>query len=221
LAWVFDALPAASLISVNVLPGRWWHFRFKRRCDAGGSEGTRMSIGDWLFHLTELLRTTRLVEFSLWVSDWPFALWLQSHFYAIPAFQTLHILAIAVLFSSTLMLNLRVLGLNGGDVGLEDALRRYRAWIWSALLVLVLSGVILLISEPVRNMINPIFWMKMAALLVAVAASLWFQRVVRRRMDTWDVSPAGHISLRASAVLITVLWCVVIAGGRWIAYAPV
>jgi hypothetical protein len=90
-----------------------------------------MSIGDWLFHLTELLRTTRLVEFSLSVSDWPVALWLQGHFYAIPAFQTLHILAIAVLFGSALMLNLRVLGLNGGDVGLEDALRRYRAWIWS------------------------------------------------------------------------------------------
>jgi hypothetical protein len=180
-----------------------------------------MSIGDWLFHLTELLRTTRLVEFSLSVSDWPVALWLQSHFYAIPAFQTLHILAIAVLFSSTLMLNLRVLGLNGGDVGLDDALRRYRSWIWSALLVLVLSGIVLLISEPVRNMINPIFWIKMAMLLVAVAASLWFQRAVRLRTDTWDVSPAGHISLRTSAVLITVLWCVVIAGGRWIAYAPV
>lgn len=179
-----------------------------------------MSIGDWLFHLTELLRTTRLVEFSLSASDWPVALWLQGHFYAIPAFQTLHILAIAVLFGSALMLNLRVLGLNGGDVGLEDALRRYCAWIWSALLALVLSGVVLLISEPVRNMINPIFWIKMATLIVAVAASLSFQRAVRLRMDTWDVSPAGHVTLRTSAVLITLLWCAVIAGGRWIAYAP-
>jgi hypothetical protein len=61
----------------------------------------------------------------------------------------------------------------------------------------------------------------MAMLLVAVVASLWFQRVVRLRTDTWEVSPAGHVSVRTGAVLVTLLWCVVIAGGRWIAYAPV
>jgi hypothetical protein len=180
-----------------------------------------MSIGDWLFHLTELLRTTHLVEFSLRVSDWPFALWLQSHFYAIPTFQTIHILAIAILFGSTLMLSLRVLGLNGHDQSLQETMLRYRPWIWFALLALVASGIVLLISEPVRNMINPIFWIKMGLLLVAVAFSLWFQRAIRLRMDQWDTSPSGHASLRVGAIAILILWCAVMAGGRWIAYAPV
>jgi uncharacterized membrane protein SirB2 len=180
-----------------------------------------MAIGDWLFHLTELLRNTPLVEFSLRVSDWRFALWLQSHFYAIPAFQTLHILAIAVLFASTLMLSLRVLGFNGGDQSLAEAMRRYRPWIWSALLCLVASGIVLLISEPVRNMINAIFWIKMSLLVVAVGFSLAFQRSIRARMATWDASPDGHVSLRIGAVAIVLLWCAVMAGGRWIAYAPV
>ena len=180
-----------------------------------------MSIGDWVFHMTELLRNTPLVEFSLRVSDWPFALWLQSHFYAIPAFQTVHILAIAILFASTLMLSLRVLGINGRDQSLADSLRRYRPWIWSAVLALVASGIVLLISEPVRNMINAIFWMKMILLAVAVVFSLAFQHSIRARIATWDASPAGHLSLRINAVAILLLWCAVMAGGRWIAYAPV
>jgi hypothetical protein len=180
-----------------------------------------MSIFDWLFHLTELLRNTRLVEFSLRVSDWPFEIWLQSHFYAIPAFQTLHILAIAILFASTLMLSLRVLGVNGRDQSLADTLARYRPWIWSALLILIASGVVLLISEPVRNMINAIFWIKMGLLAVAVAFSFAFQRSIRRQTANWDVSPDGHVALRISAVAIVLLWCAVMAGGRWIAYAPV
>jgi len=180
-----------------------------------------MSIGDWLFHMTELLRTTRLVEFSLRVSDWPFALWLQSHFYAIPTFQTFHILAIAVLFASTLMLSLRVLGISGADQTLEQTLRRHRPWIWAAVLALVASGIVLLISEPVRNMINPIFWIKMALLLVAVTVSLWFQRALGRRREQWDVSSKGHLSLRAASVAVVLVWCAVMAGGRWIAYAPV
>ena len=175
---------------------------------------------DWLFHMTELLRGTHLVEFSLWVTDWPFALWLQSHFYAIPIFQTIHILAIAVLFSSVLLLNLRVLGVNGTDQGLDAAYRRYRPWMWSALFMLIFSGVILLISEPVRNMVNSVFWIKMSLLVVAVVCSLWFQRSLRNHMGNWDVSPSGHASLRTGAVFLTILWCLVIAGGRWIAYAP-
>jgi hypothetical protein len=179
-----------------------------------------MSIGDWVFHLTELLRETPLVEFSLRVSDWPFALWLQSHFYAIPAFQTIHILSIAVLFASTLMLSLRVLGINGRDQSLAESLKRYRPWIWSAVLALVASGIVLLISEPVRNMVNSIFWMKMILLVAAIVVSLTFQHSIRARAATWEVSPTGHLSLRISAVAILLLWCAVIAGGRWIAYAP-
>jgi hypothetical protein len=175
-------------------------------------------MGEWLFHLTKLLRTTQLVEFSLWVSDRPFALWLQSHFYAIPTFQTIHILAIAILFASTLMLSLRVLGVNGRDQSLEATLRRHRPWIWSALLALIASGLILLISEPVRNMVNPIFWIKMTMLLVAVAVSLGFQRAVRLRAT--DGSTTGEGGLRVASLAILVLWCAVIAGGRWIAYAP-
>jgi hypothetical protein len=178
-------------------------------------------MGEWLFELTEKLRETQLVEFSLWVSDWPFALWLQSNFLAIPGFQTLHIIAIAALFSAVLMLNLRVWGLTGRDQPVEAAYHRYRPWVWVAVAALGATGVILLISEPVRNMVNPIFWIKMVFLSLAVAATLAFQTSVRRRMEDWEVSPAGHGALRAGGLAVTLLWCAVITGGRWIAYAPV
>lgn len=179
------------------------------------------SLGDFLFHLTDLLRTTWVVEFSLWVSNQPLCLWLQEHFLAIPLFQSFHILSIAVLFGSTLMLNLRILGFSGSGQSLTDSFRRYQPWIWSALAALVASGIFLLISEPVRNMVNPIFWMKMTTLLVTVVVSLWFQHVVRARAPQWDVSPNGHAVIRSGAVVLIILWCLVIAGGRWIAYAPV
>jgi hypothetical protein len=179
-----------------------------------------MAIGDWLFHMTELLRTTHLVEFSLRVSDWPFALWLQSHFYAIPAFQTLHILAIGILFGSTLMLSLRVLGFNGRDQSLQVALRQYRPWIWLSVLALVASGIVLLISEPVRNLVNSVFWIKMILLLIAVTVSLGFQHAVRLQPAPGEVSPVRRAALQAGAVAVVVLWCAVMAGGRWIAYAP-
>lgn len=179
------------------------------------------SIGDLLFQMTEWLRTTPVVEFSLWVSEQPLCIWLQSHFFAIPIFQAVHILAIAILFGSTLLLNLRILGLNGTDQSMTDSFARYQSWIWGGLFALIASGIILLISEPVRNMVNPIFWMKMGALLVTITVSLLFQAAVRARAVDWEVSPDGQAVIRTGAVALIVLWCVVMAGGRWIAYAPV
>jgi uncharacterized membrane protein SirB2 len=178
-------------------------------------------MGDWLFEMTERLRGTQVVEFSLWVTDWPLAIWLQSHFLAIPGFQTLHILAIAVLFSSVLMLNMRVWGMTGKDLGLDAAYHRYVPWSWWATLLLVASGIILLISEPVRNMVNAIFWIKMGFLAVAIAASLVFQAAVRRRIAGPSGAVDATVSLQVGAVVLTLLWCAVITGGRWIAYAPV
>lgn len=180
-----------------------------------------MSIGDLVFHGAELLRSTHLAEFSLALADKPFSLWLQSHFYAIPVFQTLHILSIAALFSSSLLMGLRVLGVSGKDQNLEAAYRRYRPWIWSSLVVLVGSGVVLVIAEPVRNLTNPVFWTKMTLLAIGALGTLGLQHGIRHRMDTWEVSPAGHATLRSGAFALIVLWALVIACGRWIAYAPI
>ena len=179
------------------------------------------AMWEWLYEMTDKLRYTPLVDFSLWVTDWPLAIWLQSNFLAIPGFQTLHILAIAVLFSSVLMLNMRIWGFTGKDQDLSAAYRRYVPWSWWAAAALVATGIVLLISEPVRNMVNIIFWLKMGFLAVAIAFSLVFFRAVRARMENFDVTADGRAALRSGAVALTVLWCVVITGGRWIAYAPV
>jgi uncharacterized membrane protein SirB2 len=179
------------------------------------------SIGDSLFALTEWIRTTPIVEVSLWVSEQPLCLWLQENFFAIPAFQTLHILSIAILFGSVLMINMRVLGLAGLSRSMSQTLARYQPWLRGGLLALIMTGITLLISEPVRNGVNPIFWIKMLLLLAAVLTSLWFHGRVRARLAQWNDSAGASGALRLGAFLTIILWCAVMAGGRWIAYAPV
>ena len=180
-----------------------------------------MSIGETLFQMTEWLRTTWVVDFSLWVSETEPCQWLQRHFIAIPSFQSIHILAIAVLFGSTLMVNLRILGFAGGGHSVEATYRRFIPWMWSGLAALIVTGIILLVSEPVRNMVNPFFWIKMTTLLVTILVTFWFQSAVRARLKNWDRVTEGKGAIRTGAWALIVLWCLVMAGGRWIAYAPV
>jgi hypothetical protein len=178
------------------------------------------SFEDLLYAFTEWLRTTPLVELSLSISEHPVSLLIQTNFWAIPTLQTLHILAIAAAFGAVLMLNFRVLGLAGGSRTMEQTVRRYVPWIWWALAALIVTGIGMVVGEPVRELINPIFWIKMGMIVIAIALSLWFFGAVRRNMARWEAGRARG-GVRAGAAVLILLWCTIMVAGRWIAYAPV
>lgn len=179
------------------------------------------SIGDLLFHFTEWLRTTPINDFSLWISNTALSLWIGAHFWAIPILQVIHILSISAAFGSVLMINLRILGLVGGTRTMTQTVRRFLPWTWWALLFLILTGIGMIIGEPVRELVNPVFWIKMGLIIAMVLISIGFQATVRRNIATWEVTHDGRVTVRIGAVFIILLWCAIMVAGRWIAYAPV
>jgi hypothetical protein len=178
------------------------------------------SISDLLFAFTEWLRTTPLVEFSLWISETKASMVIGTNFFFIPVLQTMHILAIAAAFSAVLMVNSRILGFNGRNRTVAQTTARYNNWIWWCLVVLVISGIGMIIGEPVRELINPIFWVKMGLIIVLILFTIWYQGSVGRKAARWDVVSDGRAAIRFGAIALILLWCAVMAGGRWIAYAP-
>jgi hypothetical protein len=191
----------------------------RARTEAG--EDVLMSINDMLFEFTEWLRETPVTELSLWISETKASLWIGTHFWAIPILQVLHILAIATSFGAVLMINFRILGLNGASRTMTQTVRRYLPWIWWSLLVLVVTGVLMTIGDPPRVLVNPIFWIKMGLLIVMILASIAFQSSVARNTAQWEMTHDGRVRVRIGAVLIILLWCAIMVAGRWIAYAPV
>ena len=68
-----------------------------------------------------------LREFAGWIAATPLSRTFQDVLWIVPASQSLHIIALAVVFSSALMINLRLLGLGSGRS------RRFndgRGWRW-------------------------------------------------------------------------------------------
>ena len=180
-----------------------------------------MGFSDLMFAFTEWLRTTPVVELSLWIGNTSLSMWIGTHFWAIPIIQTIHILAIAMAFGSVLMINLRILGVTGKERTMTQTVRRFVPWIWWTLLVLILSGIGMIIGEPVRELVNPFFWVKMGLVITMVLVSLWFQSTVQRNMATWEMTHSGRVAVRVAASGIILLWCTIMFAGRWIAYAPV
>jgi hypothetical protein len=136
-----------------------------------------------------------------WISSTPPSQLLQTVNWIIPVVQSIHILAIAVVMSSVLLINLRVVGILGHGERLSVFTHRYLPWVWVALAVLLISGTTLIVGEPRRELLNSIFWIKMSLLVGVVLITLTIQHSV------------GTLAWIALGFWVGIIFC-----GRWIAY---
>lgn len=176
---------------------------------------------DFLFAVTEWLRTTALLDFAFWITETSLSLFMVENFWLVPAAQVVHILAIAAAFGATLMLTLRTLGASGTGSTIGETSARYVPWIWWGLLAITISGLLMLTAEPLRNMINAVFWFKMIFLIATIVITLTFQKRVRTAAAAGGATWVAGGGMKTAAFAILVLWCLIMACGRWIAYVPV
>ena len=157
-------------------------------------------------------------KFCDWLSQTPLSNLIQTVQWIIPMVQSVHIVAIAIVMSSVVMVDLRLMGLMGHTQSISGLSRRFLPWVWWSLLVLLVSGAMLIVAEPARDLLNPVFQAKMALLLVAMAVTVAFQTVVGRNMEIWDLSPGKRTGAWVTAVASLLVWTAIIGCGRWIAY---
>ena len=139
---------------------------------------------------------------------------LQTVEWAVPAVQTVHILAIAAVFSSSLVLALRTAHVSGIDWSPARWGQRLNAWVGTGLGILLLSGSLLIIGEPERSLLTTPFQLKMMLLLAAVTVFL----ALGYRLQRLDPPDRATWVERVLALLLVFLWVAIIACGRWIAY---
>ncbi len=178
------------------------------------------SISDLLFEMAEWLRTTRIVDFALWLDTTEPRNWMQENFFIIPLMQTAHIITLAITFFSVLMIYSRAVGVAGMTRTMPETMQRYSSTIWWGLAILVITGIGMIVGEPPRELINPIFWIKMGLVITLVLLSALYYRSIRSKMNNWD-NASGRTAIRVFGFCLILLWCAVMAGGRLIAYAPV
>lgn len=148
----------------------------------------------------------------------PISITIQSISWLIPIVQSIHIIAIAAVMASAVLLNTRIAGLANSSEGFDTLLGRYLPWVWRALPVLAISGIILIIGEPERELMSYVFWIKMALLIVALSLCAMIARAASPQ-PLADLSPETRGRLRVLALLCLTALVGIIACGRLIAYA--
>jgi hypothetical protein len=87
--------------------------------------------------------------------------------------------------------------------------------IWIAFAFAVVSGLLLVLTYPLKNLTNPLFYFKLAC----VAAGLWLLVWLDRRVL---LAPAGSrastVGVRLFALTSIGVWAAAITSGRFLAY---
>ncbi len=153
------------------------------------------------------------------VADWlkaqPIHETLAGKEWIVPAVQTVHIICVAIVLTAALLIALRGMELAGTHWSLARWSRRFRVSTTTALWVLLATGIIMVVAEPERELMNWIFRAKMLTVIVTILIA---GMMGRRLRATRGNQPVGA-GVRLVAILVLLLWFGVATAGRWIAYA--
>lgn len=138
--------------------------------------------------------------------------WVRSGTWQFPMIETIHILALAMLFGCVAIISLRLMHvlMKGWTVSaLTKEVTPYLNW---SLATILISGVLLWLSEAMKTIDNVAFWTKVVLLFSAI---IFHFTVVRPMTRADEVPPAKGFIVGAVAL---VLWLGIGCAGRAIAF---
>ena len=85
---------------------------------------------------------------------------------------------------------------------------------WYCVVVIFFSGVALLMAYPAKALTNPVFYLKLVALIIGLLISRYLQKTLSGGSETLDLDR----KIKMLGGLSIFLWVVTISAGRFLAY---
>ena len=157
-------------------------------------------------------------RFLGWLGETPGSVALLESLYAWPFVESTHVLTLALFVGTTVMMDLRLLGVAFRKVPITSFTGRLLPWTHIGFIIMTVTGLLLFYSQPLRYYHNLFFRVKVLVLLLAGANVAIFHNGVHRHAAEWDHdSPPPRAARIAGAVSLAV-WTIVVVTGRLIAY---
>ena len=154
-----------------------------------------------------------------WIESTAFSIWMRESpsVFAFPAILSCHTVGMGLVAGINAALALRILGVAPAVPFRET--KRFMPVMWFGFWLNAVSGVALLIAYPTKAVTNPVFYLKLGLIAIAV----WLSAVISRRLfgdsipsGVGRASPGSHIKMLAVASLLC--WAGAITAGRLLAY---
>ncbi|HTV80094.1 MAG TPA: DUF6644 family protein [Steroidobacteraceae bacterium] len=132
-----------------------------------------------------------------------------------PNIETIHVIAIATVFGSIAMVDLRLLGMVGRRSSAAQIAAEYLPITWTAFAVAAFAGSLMFISKAVTYFHNLQFELKFLFMALAGLNMLVFHCGAFRSVNRWNDQLPPPLPARLAGGLSLLFWIVVIFFGRW------
>lgn len=156
-----------------------------------------------------------LPEFSNWLSQTHASEVVSTVTWIIPTTQIIHIVCVTIVLVPMLMLDLRMMGVMGTRQSISAVADRFIPPVWIALIILFLTGVVLTIGEPGRELLSNAFRLKMILVAIVAVITFFVQRRIKSDATFWESRPG---LAKLVALVSMMLWLAILTAGRMIAY---
>jgi hypothetical protein len=154
------------------------------------------------------------------IEDGTLSNWIRGSdsLFAFPAIITLHTIGMGFLAGGSAATDLHILGFAPG-LSLK-AMARFLPLLWLAFAVNAVSGILLLIAYPTKALTNPVFYVKLCLIALAVWLLYRIGRTVLRTSDAAERVMPDALPKHARWFAVTSLaaWIALITAGRLLAY---
>jgi hypothetical protein len=156
--------------------------------------------------------------FLEWVGNTPWSVALLESYYMWPLVESTHVLTLALFVGTAIMMDLRLIGVAFRGIPVSDFTGRLLPWTRAGFALMVVTGLLLFYSSPLRYYNNIFFRIKLI-LLVAAGANIWlFHSKIHRRVHEWDDEWRPPRAARVAGFVSLLVWAGIVFSGRLVAY---
>lgn len=154
-----------------------------------------------------------LLPFFEWLEASAAGTALAQSIWSFAVIEAIHLVGLCLLGGALLVVDLRLFGAGLRKSSISELGSQAHPWLVGATILMLVTGTLLWVSEPIKLYYNDSFWWKVRALPFA----LIFTYTIRRRVVRAATEASGRT--RIVGFVSLALWFTVAAAGRWIGFS--
>ena len=136
-----------------------------------------------------------------------------------PWIESLHVLMIATVVGTIVMVDLRLIGFSAHRRGARQLIVEMLPFTWVAFAVAAITGSLLFVSNATGYAESLPFRCKLVAIAIAGINMAIFHMTAYRKIGEWDDALPTPAGARIAGITSLMLWVLIVFLGRWIGYS--
>jgi len=149
-------------------------------------------------------------------SDW--GTQIRESIFFFPIIEGTHVIALGISVGAVLWWDLRLLGFTMRNKPISQMQSNIFKWMMPGFVVMMITGVLLFWCQAAKAYNSIFFRIKVIALILAGINILYFHLKTQKGQSEWDTAGIPPTSARMAGLFSILLWAIIIAAGRLMAY---